>query len=646
GLPLRLSVLPALASEGATSNGRAPSFTQAPSDQVAARQPRGTIPPPTPLEAFMPPKSLPWLQMPNPRLATQSDGLGDARGPRELSARCPLTSTGRRFLIARVGEYCAGSDSTYPRDDPGVHKSAFPFDLAQSAYLVEFLSCSSVATARPNSRFYTNDVLRKWVARVWETLRGRKLTSTPASHVPFLVKALSQGQGPLHPNPAFVRVASIPDLLQHNALPAIQDVVVSTAMRAALMANADNRSELTGTTRDCVFNDGLNIFLAALCHYEGLECGVAWFDSVLGPAISAADSAYMNTRAMPAGAVPGAPPPAVTTYDQAVALLVSPTCIPASAPKDSDAVAPTSSALADASGSIPREDSSTSALSDPTAASPSAQGFADAVAVGGGEAPGGMDGQGFVVEKAVVPRHEDAVPVEGNGDEASGGKKAQGVGEEAVVPPGMSKMRLVGSVLSDVAEHEGKELLAIAQKDGVFAMAAAAPRVLAVGFISMLAAGGPRGTKRKAEADGEQEVANGGSPRQRRRSNPAPDTLPTAPPPTSTPSAPPAGVLPTTAPPTTPPPSSNAGPSAPAAGRASRRHNPRSPEKEQYSLSPRRGPSVAQAVRRIESSSTPASRSCDDPHSSSTPARRTRRPRSLTISNWNVFVSFVDILRL
>ncbi|KAJ7183384.1 hypothetical protein C8R46DRAFT_1186463 [Mycena filopes] len=361
------------------------------------------------------------------------------------------------------------------------------------------------------------------------------------------------------------------------------------------MANADNRSELTGTTRDCVFNDGLNIFLAALCHYEGLECGVAWFDAVLGPAISAADSVYMDTRAIPTGAVPGAPAPAVTTYDQAVALLLSPTCIPTSAPKDSDAVTLTSSALADASGSIPTEDSSASALPDPTAASPSSQGFADAVAVGGGEAPGGMDGQGFVVEKAIVPRHEDAVPVEGNGDEASGGKKAQGVGEEAVVPPGMSKMRLVGSVISDVVEYEGKELLAIAQKDGVFAMAAAAPRVLAVGFISMLAAGGPRGTKRKAEADGEEEVADGGSPRQRRRSNPAPDTPPTAPPPTSTPSSPPpaAVVPPTAAPPTAPPPSSSPGASAPAAGRASRRHNQRSPEKEPYSLSPRRGPSVA-----------------------------------------------------
>ncbi|KAJ7713825.1 hypothetical protein B0H16DRAFT_534054 [Mycena metata] len=190
-----------------------------------------------------------------------------------------------------------------------------------------------------------------------------------------------------------------------------------------------------------------------------------------------------------------------------------------------------------------------------------------------------------------------------------------------------SMHKVVQDVVMDVAKHEGKAVLEIIRKDGFVAATVAAPGIFATGLLSVLGSGAPRGTKRKAEMDNEDETALGAGPLQRHKGDsdtavtmpatagqshpavghradtaPVPPSIsapaPSAPTPTAQPPAPESAsdTLRATTPSTAQPPAPARGPSAPA-----RAHRARVPVHSKSTVtSPRSGPSVLSAVRTIE----------------------------------------------
>ncbi|KAJ7152849.1 hypothetical protein C8R46DRAFT_1302121 [Mycena filopes] len=320
---------------------------------------------------------------------------------------------------------------------------------------------------------------------------------------------------------------------------ALKDRILSRETRAAVMTRVDYISPGTDACTDSSRIQALRLFFAYLCKHGGIEAGAGWFRQVFGGSILAADKVFIEhmDNAVPAIPQPTNPTPPVVTRYRNEWI----SALALLSPSILNELGP--GTTGGASSSNPSADSQ---LQTPTCDPASHDVLASDVMVGGE----------VEVGEAVV-------------------SSTQTVDEE---PRGLTK--LLGAVFSNVVEHEGKQLYGIAQTDGVLAMAVAVPRVFASGAISAIL-----NRKRKADVE-ENEVVAG--PNRRRKLNP--EAAPRA----TDPSVfvPPAVPNPTSdAPPTDSPGPSSApvrveGPTIPIARRK---------------IAPPSGPSVAKAVRRIDS---------------------------------------------
>ncbi|KAJ7769930.1 hypothetical protein B0H16DRAFT_1686033 [Mycena metata] len=361
---------------------------------------------------------------------------------------------------------------------------------------------------------------------------------------------------------------------------AIQDAVFSTEMKAAVMERADIY-ETSIEIRRAAWSDAMHIFFAALCGYGGIAAGVAWFDAVLGPAVSAADAVYLTFAVPLESAALSQGDQATTTpsHHQALALLLPST--------SSSLASPSEKALGN---KFEGEDS-------PSSSSSHAQ-----------VAPAGTGKDDNREVDAAAPLPAEAAEEKAEED----GQELQSVGGDAAAPPRIK--RLVKSV-AGVLIDEGHGFFHDAFPDGVQALAAEGAVAFVSGVWSALASNAPRGQKRKAD------IAAGTGPFQRRRiqgerrptrvlrpcraqattptlrlchhAKPAPSAPTLAAPPPAHGSAPDAFRAPT--PPTAQPSAPEPGPSAPVRARRAR-----VPFDTLNVTSPRSGPSVLGAVRTIE----------------------------------------------
>ncbi|KAJ7769932.1 hypothetical protein B0H16DRAFT_1881767 [Mycena metata] len=341
---------------------------------------------------------------------------------------------------------------------------------------------------------------------------------------------------------------------------AIQDQVLSADVRAALVDRADTR--LTASTREAgraASIDALNIFFAALCTYGGVAAGVAWFEAVLGPAVSAADSVYLTFGPMEASelAVPQQDEES-PSYHQALALL------------------------------LPSTPSSLASEAEHSASSSTSQ----------APARTGKDDWSELDSAALLPAEAADADM-------------KGVEENAVAPPRIKRLvRSVAGVLID----EGHGFFNEAFPDGVQALAAKGAVAFVSGVWSALASNAPRGQKRKAD------IAAGASPSQRRRID-GEVAVPTCAPSTTPPAVPSAPVAPsspstkTVGTPSETIPATSAPPVAvpPTSSTTARRHPPLALSAAM--TSPRSGINVAHAVLSFNALAAPAPALLRKPHS-------------------------------